>query len=80
MSQVDALSRDDLLRIVTRDRRVKEMLASRLAAVVAENAELMAIVQELQGEPERATTMRPAESNGEGPQSPVAGSEVSSVP
>lgn len=74
LSQVEALSRDDLIRIVNRDRVVKDMLVSRLAAVVAENAELMAYVQELQGEPQPAT--RPADGPVEASESPSADGAV----
>ena len=45
----EELSREDLLRILTRDRFVKEQLSSRVASLMHENLELMAIVQELQG-------------------------------
>lgn len=38
---------DDLMTIVNRDRAVKEMLASRVAALTLENAELHALVIEL---------------------------------
>lgn len=87
MSQVEGLSREDLIRIVNRDRVVKEMLASRLASVVAENAELLAYIQELQGESERAATPMPpagpaeaSESPPDAPESPAAAGAVSSVP
>jgi len=39
---------DDLVTIINRDRAVKEMLVSRLASVTLENAELVALVRELQ--------------------------------
>jgi hypothetical protein len=47
---IEDLSREDLLKVMARDRQVKGDLANRLAATLAENSELMAIVRELEGE------------------------------
>jgi PP-loop superfamily ATP-utilizing enzyme len=45
---IEEFSREDLLRILHRDRFVKEQLSGRVASLMHENLELMAIVQELQ--------------------------------
>lgn len=49
-TNVDDLSRDDLLRVLERDRFVKEQLALRVANLTAENVELLGLVAELQRE------------------------------
>ena len=46
----EGFSREDLLKILQRDRFVKEQLASRVANLVHENIELMGIIQELQAD------------------------------
>jgi hypothetical protein len=46
----DNLTRDDLVKILLRDRFVKAELTSRVAGLVRENLELTAIIQELQGD------------------------------
>jgi hypothetical protein len=48
MVDINELTREDLLRVVQRDRFVKGEMASRIAALVQENLDLVAIVQELQ--------------------------------
>lgn len=58
---LEDLSREDLLKIMQRDRFVKEQLAQRLGAVMAENVELLGLVQELQAELSEATKSSPAE-------------------
>jgi hypothetical protein len=50
MSEFNDLSQQDLGRIIARDRFVKDELASRIAALVKENLELMSIIQEIQGD------------------------------
>ena len=47
MTTLDDLSRDDLLAILQRDRVVKEQLASRLGALMAENCELLVVIDSL---------------------------------
>jgi hypothetical protein len=44
----DALTSQELLRILDRDRYAKNLLAEKVAALCLENAELMSIVDELQ--------------------------------
>ena len=44
------LTGNDYVRIINRDRFVKEQLADRVAALVRENLELLSIIQELQGD------------------------------
>ena len=48
-TNIEDLSREDLLRVIQRDRFVKEQLSVRVAGLVHENLELTAIIQELQG-------------------------------
>jgi hypothetical protein len=45
---LESLGRDELLRVARRDRMVKEMLSNRIAALFAENAELLAIIRDQQ--------------------------------
>ena len=45
---MEEFSREDLIRVLQRDRYVKEQLASRVGSLMHENLELMGIVQELQ--------------------------------
>jgi hypothetical protein len=45
-TNIDDLSREDLLRILNRDRFVKEQLSARVANLMHENLELLAIIQE----------------------------------
>jgi hypothetical protein len=47
---LEDLDFDQLRRVVARSRMVKELMSHRLTALIAENAELMAVVQELQVE------------------------------
>jgi hypothetical protein len=47
-TNIEDLSREDLLRVLARDRFVKEQMANRIAALVHENIELVAIVNETQ--------------------------------
>jgi hypothetical protein len=58
---MDGPTQDDLLRVIDRDRAVKEMLAQRLAGMLLENAELVAMVRELQDENQRLITMADGE-------------------
>lgn len=44
---LEDLSREDLLRVLARDRFVKEQLAGRIAGLIAENTELLGVIQEL---------------------------------
>jgi DNA anti-recombination protein RmuC len=59
--QLEQFSQEELVRIVKRDRFVKEQLNTRITALLVENLELLAIVQELQGDnqalQQRATTI-----------------------
>ena len=49
MSDIPAeIQREDLIRIINRDRFVKSELSNRVGALVKENLELMSIIQELQ--------------------------------
>lgn len=49
MSDIPAeVSREDLIRVIERDRFVKAQMSDRIAAMVRENLELLSIVQELQ--------------------------------
>jgi hypothetical protein len=48
MADINELTREDLVRVVQRDRYVKGEMASRIAALVQENLDLVAIVHELQ--------------------------------
>ena len=47
---LEQLSHADLMSVVTRDRFVKEQLTGRVANLVQENLELLALVQQLQRE------------------------------
>lgn len=49
-NNIDDLSREDLLKILARDRFVKEQLAQQVGGLSAQNAELFGLVQELQSE------------------------------
>ena len=62
-TNIEDLSQEDLIRILQRDRFVKEQMAGRLAAMTQENLELLAIIQELQGERQQTLSA----SNGEVP-------------
>src|SRR5262245_28468757 len=59
---VEDLSREDLLRVLERDRFVKEQLSIRLASTIAENVELLGLVNELQ----RDLASRLPTTNGDG--------------
>jgi hypothetical protein len=61
--KLEDFSKEDLIRIVKRGQFVKEQMSQRIIALLSENLELLAIVQELQGD---ATVVR-AQSNGEVP-------------
>lgn len=50
MNGIDDLSRDDLVKVLTRDRFVKEQLTQRVAALTAENVELYGLLRELEAE------------------------------
>lgn len=50
MTTLDDLSRDDMIKVLQRDRFVKEQQGARIAALLQENLELTAIIQEMQGE------------------------------
>ena len=50
MSDAPDVSSGDLMRVINRDRYVKDELAGRVAALVKENLELMSIIQEIQGD------------------------------
>ena len=50
MTTLDDLSRDDLIKVMNRDRFVKEQLAGRIAALTTENVELYGIVHEMETE------------------------------
>ncbi len=78
---------DELIKIVKRDRWIKDLLANRISALVAENAELMALLQESQGDLQalQASILpngdaAPSQSPPEASESPVASGAVSSVP
>lgn len=45
---LEDLSREDLLKIMARDRFVKEQMSARFGALMLENTELIGLVQELQ--------------------------------
>lgn len=60
MSDVEGLSREELIRLLKRSNFVKDQLSSRLGSVVSENLELMGVIQELQIELQEAR-MPPAE-------------------
>ena len=49
-TSLDQLSHADLMSVVTRDRFVKEQMSGRVASLVQENLELLALVRQLQGE------------------------------
>ena len=49
-TNIEDLSREDLLRVMQRDRFVKEQMANRIAALVHENIELVGLVNETQAE------------------------------
>jgi len=60
---LEDFSKEELIRIIKRSQFVKEQMNQRITALLGENLELLAIVQELQGD---AQQMR-ALSNGEVP-------------
>ena len=69
-TNIDDLTREDLVRVVQRDRFIKEQLSARIASVMHENVELVAIIQELQQDlgslrEGQATLMSDMASNGE---------------
>ena len=49
-NSIEDLSREDLLKILERDRFVKEQLAFRIANLTSENVEMLGLVQEMQHE------------------------------
>ena len=49
-TNIEDLSREDLIRVMHRDRFVKEQMANRIAALVHENIELVGLVNETQAE------------------------------
>jgi hypothetical protein len=60
-TNVEDLSREDLLRILQRDRFVKEQLASRIGSLMHENVELLGVIQELQASQASAPMTAPHE-------------------
>lgn len=60
MSGIEDLSREDLLKVMARDRIVKGELAMRLGAAQAENIELMAVIREVEADLEEARGARDA--------------------
>jgi hypothetical protein len=50
VSGIEDLSREDLLKIMARDRFVKDQLAQRLNALTVENVELVGILNEIERE------------------------------
>lgn len=44
------LTNEELSNVITRDRFVKEQMGARIASLVQENLELVALVQQMQGE------------------------------
>lgn len=49
-TSLEQLSPEDMMSIITRDRFVKEQMSGRVANLVQENLELLALVRQLQGE------------------------------
>ena len=47
---LDDLSREDMAKVIMRDRFVKEQQGLRITALLSENLEMLAIVQELQAD------------------------------
>ena len=70
---IEDLSREDLLRILNRDRFVKEQMSARIGSLIHENIELLGIIQELQG----SVSQVQAASNGE-VTTPVPSADVTS--
>jgi cell division protein FtsB len=64
-SNVEELSREDLIAVMHRDRLVKAELSQRVGALVAENVELFALVRELQGELDAVRQSATAATNGD---------------
>ena len=50
MPNIDDLSRDDLVKVLARDRFVKEQYLQRIAALTSENVELFGILREMETE------------------------------
>lgn len=50
MPAIEDLPPEDLHRLIKRDRFIKEVLVNRSAQLALENCELLAVVQELQGQ------------------------------
>ena len=61
--QLEDFSKEDLIRIVKRSQFVREQMTQRITALLGENLELLAYVQELQNDAQQS---RP-EANGEVP-------------
>jgi hypothetical protein len=80
-TQLDEFSKDDLVRIVKRNQFVKEQMSQRITALVGENLELLAIVQEQQTDlaalRERESVFSAHLGNGEVP-TPPATADVTS--
>ena len=49
-SGIEEFNREDLLRIIKRDQLVKDSLSQRIAGLIRENIELLALLQEAQGD------------------------------
>jgi hypothetical protein len=47
---LEEMSREDLLKVMARDRFVKQTLSERLAGMISENAELVGIINEMDSE------------------------------
>jgi len=50
MNSIDDLSRDDLIKVMTRDREVKAELQARIGALMGENIELLCVLREVERE------------------------------
>lgn len=59
--QLEDFSKEDLIRIVKRNQFVRDHMNQRITALLGENLELLAIVQELQGDNQQLKAV----SNGE---------------
>ena len=70
---IEDLPREDLLRVMQRDRFVKEQMANRIAALIHENIELVGLVNEGQAE---LRELR-GQANGEVPTPPQGGDVTS---
>ncbi len=68
MTTVNDLGHEELVNLVARERWAKEVLAQRVAAVLAENADLHALNRELQMQLSAVSTIRQnQEVNGDPP-------------